>query len=631
MDSQKYENKPSLEHKSLLSRWSIQCSNSISVWRQYRLLGVRIVNGVDKYVTESMLTKKRGGHSFGETHCWSKTKTEAHSNVDFRFYSCSWKEVDRHWNTTTTRSQVLWSVKSHDPIATTESISSSRKRRSNPLKWHHWRMQEEEVRRCFAMVTWRLEINSGKRKKERRTYSNIVWIQTHPNQFLYLRAIQGHSGDNAVDPALQDNVMLPKGFTEYLVGNASELNSIIRNGIIPRGKSLKRRRQGVFFTTVSHGRWIWYGTNSKRSDETKNRARQQYLETPSKYCMMAQFEARSRERLAILPHAVICGLSRKHTTCSLHWANGMYGNTGRALPESSLNSESVTCRTKIEHAIWSTRSTKPRRKIIFGNNQAIRKVTGKFCNNTVDYRTSGAPLSAIEQQDTNRQNKVKKLIEKFENHKQKESFLQDLSQTQKINKFKRESQDLIADLNNTKIFELCEKFFQTAMSWLQCLLGNKYNLLQLWKKYEIFAVSNRVRAEQLRRHLNPWICYEEEQPNTDLLNDKECTTKRNRCWKKARQKKHGRHPTILARWYASETYRTSLSQIGYKRCTTELPWRSFPQSNKSWGNWKFETVDSHDECRKTSATTQSTTCLCSSEKRMQTIARRASGKEERRI
>ena len=41
------------------------------------------------------------------------------------------------------------------------------------------------------------------------------------NQFLYLRAIQGHSGDNACDPALQDNVLLLKGFTEYIyhIGN----------------------------------------------------------------------------------------------------------------------------------------------------------------------------------------------------------------------------------------------------------------------------------------------------------------------------------------------------------------------------------------------------------------------------
>ena len=34
--------------------------------------------------------------------------------------------------------------------------------------------------------------------------------------------------------------------------------------------------------------------------------------------------------------------------------------------------------------------------------------------------------------------------------------------------------------------------------------------------------------------------------------------------KKARQKKHGRHPTILSRWYASESYRNSLNAIGWR-------------------------------------------------------------------
>ena len=69
------------------------------------------------------------------------------------------------------------------------------------------------------------------------------------------------------------------------------------------------------------------------------------------------------------------------------------------------------------------------------------KSYGETCNNAVDYRILGIPLSTVEQQDTTRENHVKKLIEKFENHQHKESFLQDLSQTQKINKFRRESQE----------------------------------------------------------------------------------------------------------------------------------------------------------------------------------------------
>ena len=44
-----------------------------------------------------------------------------------------------------------------------------------------------------------------------------------------------------------------------------------------------------------------------RSHETKDRAIQEYLETPSKYSMLVQFEARSREETAILPDKVTCG------------------------------------------------------------------------------------------------------------------------------------------------------------------------------------------------------------------------------------------------------------------------------------------------------------------------------------
>ena len=124
------------------------------------------------------------------------------------------------------------------------------------------------------------------------------------------------------------------------------------------------------------------------------------------------------------------------------------------------------------------------------------KSYGETCSNTVDYRVAGVPLSAVEQQDTIRENEVKKLIEKFEDHQHKESFLQDLSQTQKINKFSKESQDLIADMHNTEIFELCEN-----SSEQQCPDCNAYwemgnNPLQLCKKYQAHAKSNGVRPEQ---------------------------------------------------------------------------------------------------------------------------------------
>ena len=70
--------------------------------------------------------------------------------------------------------------------------------------------------------------------------------------------------------------------------------------------------------------------------------------------------------------------------------------------------------------------------------------------------TTGAARHIFPRTRIHRKDKVKKLIEQFESHPYKESFLQDLNQTQKINKFSEESKDLIADMNNTEILELCE-------------------------------------------------------------------------------------------------------------------------------------------------------------------------------
>ena len=86
------------------------------------------------------------------------------------------------------------------------------------------------------------------------------------------------------------------------------------------------------------------------------------------------------------------------------------------------------------------------------------KSCGEIFNNTVDHSISGVLLSAVEARNAIRENKVKRVIEKLENHKRKDSLIQDLSQTKKINKFTKESQHLIAHMNSTEIFELCEFF-----------------------------------------------------------------------------------------------------------------------------------------------------------------------------
>ena len=186
-------------------------------------------------------------------------------------------------------------------------------------------------------------------------------------------------------------------------------------------------------------------------------------------------------------------------------------------------------------------------------------------SNTVDYRISGVPLSAVEHQDTHRKDKVKKLIEKYVNHPNKEFFIQDLKQKKEINEFSKESQDLIADMNNTEIFELCE-----TSSKQQCPDCNL-----CWEAGIVCCICGRC----LRRSRNE---QEVDKSNNDAVsirgfvikknNKREARhgpserqrrhTKARKMLHKASRKKHRSHSPILARWLNDHTQRDSLTRIG---------------------------------------------------------------------
>ena len=124
----------------------------------------------------------------------------------------------------------------------------------------------------------------------------------YPHQFLYLRAIQGHSG-STINAALQDNVLLPEGFTEciYHVGSGKELRSMVNHGLIPGGVSLRMGRQAVLFTIVIPV------DNQDGLEETQYDSPQAriapYKNTWKRFqntVFLVHFEARSKKRTAIL-------------------------------------------------------------------------------------------------------------------------------------------------------------------------------------------------------------------------------------------------------------------------------------------------------------------------------------------
>ena len=71
-------------------------------------------------------------------------------------------------------------------------------------------------------------------------------------EILHLRALQGHSGRNLIDPSLQDNVSIPNDCFEYIchIGCAISLHSITNSGLIYREDKILSKSQTVFFTSV---------------------------------------------------------------------------------------------------------------------------------------------------------------------------------------------------------------------------------------------------------------------------------------------------------------------------------------------------------------------------------------------
>ena len=91
-----------------------------------------------------------------------------------------------------------------------------------------------------------MEEHHGKRRRKQEQFCT-----DSSGEILYLRALQGHSGRNLVDPSLQDNVMIPDGFFKYIyhVGCAINLHSIINSGLILGGQKLSKR-ETVFLLPV---------------------------------------------------------------------------------------------------------------------------------------------------------------------------------------------------------------------------------------------------------------------------------------------------------------------------------------------------------------------------------------------
>ena len=117
-------------------------------------------------------------------------------------------------------------------------------------------------------------------------------------EILCLRALLGHSGRNPIDPSLQDNVLIPNNFFEYIyhIGCAINLHSITNSGLIPGGQHLSKR-QTVFFTSVDLMNKEYRDPDKIHLEAPRLAWYKQKVEETSKHGVLGRHKTCSKERM----------------------------------------------------------------------------------------------------------------------------------------------------------------------------------------------------------------------------------------------------------------------------------------------------------------------------------------------
>ena len=90
----------------------------------------------------------------------------------------------------------------------------------------HYLRNEFENSQYWSDSMWKSKKAGGEDNKKRFQYCT----DSSGQEILYLRALQGDSGRNPINPTLQDNVLIPDNFFEYSysIGCAISLHSITK-------------------------------------------------------------------------------------------------------------------------------------------------------------------------------------------------------------------------------------------------------------------------------------------------------------------------------------------------------------------------------------------------------------------
>ena len=157
-----------------------------------------------------------------------------------------------------------------------------------------WRLKDDlrnefENSQHWSDEMWKSRMAGSGGNKKRCQYCT----DSSGQEFLYLRALQGHSGRNLIDPSSQDKMLIPNNFFEYIshIGCAINLHSITNSGLIAGRKtdgilsvcgSYEQRTQRSVWDWLERTRLAWY---------------KQKVEKTSRHGVLGRYTTCSTERM----------------------------------------------------------------------------------------------------------------------------------------------------------------------------------------------------------------------------------------------------------------------------------------------------------------------------------------------
>ena len=355
-----------------------------------------------------------------------------------------------------------------------------------------WRIKENHQKHflyCphWSDSKWKACLSGGGGQKKRYQYST-----ESSGTILYLRALQGHSGRNIIDPTLQDNVVIPSNFFQYIyhVGCAINLHSIINSGKIPGGQNLNNR-QTVFFLPVDpvdkkHKDPVTIGLNAPRHAQYMHKTWKKHQNTV--YWVDINLALKKRLKFyqirsnAVILHETLpaCCIPKVVRMEIGDVINEKVYASLRLPPKISLKHDwmkelgsEVAQRPGVGQLSRSFQSNQPNpnpdhertgRPVVCRDASHAQGHEQSMPNEVdIDFRILGLPHS-VKQAEKYR---VRELVKKIENHPHRHAPQRDLQQNKAYHPFSTTTKKMIQDVGNVELFELFETDPKTECK--QCL------------------------------------------------------------------------------------------------------------------------------------------------------------------